>query len=73
MDSGSSLAGNIFMDFDWGFSDMFSSHVLSIGFYYIMISLLVGILPILLKGDNRQSLLSYIFFNHKALEEYILV
>ncbi len=51
--TGSSLAGNIFMDFNWSFSDMFSPHVLNVGFYYVIISLLVGILPILFKGDNR--------------------
>jgi hypothetical protein len=52
--TGSGLAGSIFMDFTWQLSSLFSSYSLRIGFYYITISLLIGILPALFRGDNSR-------------------
>lgn len=49
--TGSSLAGNILMDFSWKFSDVFSDYTLVTGFYYAVISLMIGILFIILKRN----------------------
>ncbi len=51
--TGSSLAGNILMDLTWRFSDVFSSYTLITGFYYLMISLLSGIIFMILKRNYR--------------------
>lgn len=51
--TGSSLARSILVDFTWKFSDIFSYDTLITGFYYVMISLLIGLILMIKKRNYR--------------------